>query len=211
MRKEQSKSDLSRGRILDAAARTFRREGYAATTLSKIAKTAEMQAGSLFYHFASKDQLLEEVLDIGMRRVHEAVEESQARLPRGTPHRQRIRAAIGAHLTTLLKHGDYTSANIRIFGQVPEDIRQRHLPMRHAYAGLWRRLLSRAQEAGALRAETDLALVRMLLFGALNWSVEWYKPGKQTIQTIADQLSLMIFDGVGLDEAAEHSATGLVK
>ncbi len=206
-----AKSDISRGRILDAAAQTFRRKGYAATTLNNIAKAAEMQAGSLFYHFDSKDQLLEEVLDIGMRRVHDAVEQSQACLPPGTPHRRRIRAAIEAHLTTLLKHGDYTSANIRIFGQVPEDIQQRHLRLRDAYAALWRRLLSRAQKAGALRAETDLALVRMLLFGALNWSVEWYKPGKKSIQAIADQVSLVLFDGIGLEENAKDDTFALVE
>jgi len=99
-------------RILDAAAQTFRRKGYAGTTLNEIAKVADMQAGSLFYHFASKDELLEEVLDIGMRRVHEAVEDSQARLADDVPHRERIRAAVEAHFATLLKHGDYTSANV---------------------------------------------------------------------------------------------------
>ncbi len=99
MTSEQSKSDISRARILDAAAKMFRQKGYAATTLIEIARAAGMQAGSLYYHFGSKDELLEEVLDIGMRRVHEAVEESQERLPADSSHRDRIRVAVEAHLT----------------------------------------------------------------------------------------------------------------
>lgn len=136
MATEQSKSDISRTRILDAAAKTFRQKGYAATTLNEIAKAADMQAGSLYYHFNSKDELLEEVLDIGINRVHEAVEESQENMPADAPPYERIRAAVDAHLTTLLKHGDYTSANISIFTQIPEEIRQRQIPKRDAFSAL---------------------------------------------------------------------------
>ena len=210
MTSEQSKSGISRMRILDAAAQTFRRKGYAGTTLNEIAKTADMQAGSLFYHFGSKDELLEEVLDIGMRRVHEAVEDSQEHLPPGAPHRERIRAAVEAHFATLLKHGDYTSANIRIFGQVPEDVQRRHLRLRDAYAALWRRILIKAQKAGALRGDVDLGLVRMLLMGALNWSVEWYQPGKKSIETMADHMCLMLFDGIGQKEQARRAEVELL-
>jgi len=203
MTSERTKSDISRAKILDAAALAFRQKGYAATTLNEIADAAQMKAGSLYYHFDSKEQLLEEVLDMGMRRVHEAVEESQDRLPAGASHEKRIKAAVEAHLTMLLKHGDYTSANIRIFDQVPEDVRRRHLRLRNAYAALWRGLLTRAQKAGALRNDVDLALVRMLLMGALNWSVEWYKPGKKSIRAMADHMCLMLFDGIGDKEAVK--------
>lgn len=201
MATEQSKSDISRTRILDAAAKTFRQKGYAATTLNEIAKAADMQAGSLYYHFNSKDELLEEVLDIGINRVHEAVEESQENMPADAPPYERIRAAVDAHLTTLLKHGDYTSANISIFAQIPEEIRQRQIPKRDAFSALWRRILSRAQKAGALRDDVDLSMVRMLLLGALNWSVEWYKPGKTSIHAMADHVCLMLLEGIGADEA----------
>jgi len=206
MTSELSKSSTTRLRILDAAAQTLRRSGYAATTLNEIAAAAGMQAGSLFYHFGSKDELVEEVLDIGMRRVHVAVEESQERLAPAMRHRDRIRAAVEAHLATLLKHGDYTSANIRIFAQVPEEIQRRHLRLRDAYAALWRRLLTKAQKAGALRSDVDLGLMRMLLLGALNWSVEWYQPGKKSIATIAEHICQMLFDGIGLPERALQSA-----
>ncbi|MBX3447078.1 MAG: TetR family transcriptional regulator [Parvibaculaceae bacterium] len=198
---ERSKSDLTRTRILDAAARTFRQKGYAATTLNEIARAADMQAGSLYYHFGSKDELLEEVLDIGANKVNDAVRESQERLPPDASHRDRIRAAVDAHLTMLLKHCDYTSANISIFAQIPEEIQRRHLPKRDALAAQWRRILTRAQKAGALRDDVDLSMVRMLLLGALNWSVEWYKPGKTSIPAMADHICLMLLDGIGTENA----------
>lgn len=194
---EPSKSTQSRMRILDAAARVFRHKGYAATTLNEIAEAAEMKAGSLYYHFESKEQILEEVLNIGMQSVHDAVVASQSTLSPGATYEARIRAAVEAHLTTLLRHGDYTSANIRIFGQIPQAVQRRHLRLRDAYGAYWRGLLVEAQRAGALRDDIDLGLLRMLLLGALNWSVEWYKPRKKSISAIADHVFTLLFHGMG--------------
>lgn len=208
MKQELSKSSATRLRILDATARTLRNKGYAGTTLNEIALAAGLQAGSLFYHFGSKDELVEEVLDVGMLRVHEAVQASQARLAAGAPHRVCIRAAVEAHFATLLERGDYTSANIRIFGQVPEEIQRRHLRLRRAYAAMWRRLLTDAQKAGALRHDIDLGLVRMLLLGALNWSVEWYKPGRESVRALSDHVCLMVFDGIALPARRMADADG---
>ena len=130
----------------------------------------------------------------------------QENMPADAPPYERIRAAVDAHLTTLLKHGDYTSANISIFTQIPEEIRQRQIPKRDAFSALWRRILSRAQKAGALRDDVDLSMVRMLLLGALNWSVEWYKPGKTSIHAMADHVCLMLLEGIGADDVMRGTA-----
>src|SRR5258705_10454366 len=56
------KSDRTRTSILDAAARLFARRGYTDTNLSEIAAEAGMKAGSLYYHFESKEDLVYEEL-----------------------------------------------------------------------------------------------------------------------------------------------------
>jgi AcrR family transcriptional regulator len=56
-------------RLLLAAAQLFRRQGFAATTTRDIAAAADMQSGSPFYHFKSKDALLYAVMEEGMRRA----------------------------------------------------------------------------------------------------------------------------------------------
>lgn len=49
-----SKGEVSRLKILDAAAPLFRQKGYTPSTLNEIGEAAEMRAGSLYYHFNSK-------------------------------------------------------------------------------------------------------------------------------------------------------------
>ena len=193
------KADATRLRILDAAALVFMEKGYVATRLTDIAATADMRAGSLYYHFGSKEQIFEEVLEIGMRRVFDAVRDSIEALGPKALYRERVAVAIDAHLTMLLLHGNYTSANIRNFGQIPPDLQQRHLRIREEYGEYWRQLLEHAQAAGEIRPEADLSLIRMLLLGAMNWATEWYDPDKRPVSDIAAEYHRLLFDGIGAD------------
>ncbi len=190
------KAEATRRRILDAAARVFMHKGYVATRLTDIAEEAEMRAGSLYYHFDSKEQIFEEVLQIGIALVFDAVREAVEALGPQASHRERIGAMIEAHLSMLLQHGDYTSANFRNFGQIQDALQLRHLPLRQAYGDYLRELLEAAQTAGEIRADADLSLLRMLLLGALNWSIEWYDPEKRPLGEIAGELERLVFDGV---------------
>jgi AcrR family transcriptional regulator len=73
--------EATRDQILTHAARLFRHHGYAATTLREIADAAGIKAGSIYYHFGSKDDILGEVLDAGIDAVMSAVRERIAALP----------------------------------------------------------------------------------------------------------------------------------
>ena len=120
---QTSKSEKSRDSILEAAAKLFRRRGYSATTLRQIAAMAEIKAGSIYYYFDSKEQILNEVLHLGLLSVFEAVKQA-LRDAGKVSHRSRIGLAIEAHLVALLEASDFTSANIRIYGQLPETLKK---------------------------------------------------------------------------------------
>ena len=112
------KSEVTRKRVPDAWADLFGEQGYTATTLRQIAKRAKIDAGSIYYYFASKDEILEEVMDIGIRAVFDAVWTSVEALSGSTSNREKIEATIDAHLNTLLKLNAYTSANNAILAQI---------------------------------------------------------------------------------------------
>jgi TetR/AcrR family transcriptional regulator, cholesterol catabolism regulator len=190
------KSDVTRGRILDAAAEVFRDKGYPGARLSDIADLADTQAGSLYYHFDSKEQLAEEVLAIGVDRVSAAVSSATTALPPDAAFADRLRAAVEAHVTGMLENDAYSAANVRIISQVPADVRERHLSHHRHYGAFWRDFLRTAQATGELRDDLDLVAMRMLVLGALNWSVEWYRPGRLSPQEIALQFTEIILRGI---------------
>jgi len=193
------KSEETRERLLDAAAKVFRDKGYAGARLADIAELADMHTPGVYYYFPSKEDLVEEVLRVGVARACGYVQERVAAVPAGGSALDRLRAAIEGHVLMVLEIGDYTSANIRIFGQVPDDVRARHLADQQAYGNVWRALLEDARAAGELRPDLDLSVIRMLILGALNWTAEWYRPGSsQTAAEVAREATAMICDGVGV-------------
>src|SRR4051794_35160339 len=93
----QRKSDRTRARILEAAVETFRVAGVAETRLADIAAAAELQTASLYYHFESKNALIEAVLASDLDAIYDLVQERVGALAPDA-HAERLRAAIDAHL-----------------------------------------------------------------------------------------------------------------
>ena len=186
----------TRERILLEAARLLRHHGYAATTLREIADAAGVKAGSIYYHFESKEEILVEVLDKGITIVADAVRTRIEALPANASWRDRIAAGIEGHLWGMLHYGDFTSANIRVYGQIPTSVKSRHKIVRRAYADYWDRLLASALTSGELRQDTGLAMIRLFVIGALNWTVEWYNPQRGSFQDFARQITAIVFDGI---------------
>ena len=123
---------VGREGVLNVAARLFREQGYGAVSLRKIAEAAGIKAGSIYYHFGSKDEIVAAVLDAGIQVVHESMRQAVSALPEGTGAEAILRTAIGAHLRALLDASDYSSANVRIFGQVPSEYRRAESWPRHS-------------------------------------------------------------------------------
>lgn len=185
--------------ILDTAARLFRHKGYAATSLRDIASACGMKAGSLYYHFESKDAIITEVLRIGVAHVFDAIRGAVDKLDEDATARQRIETAVRAHLLALLESEDYTSANIRIFGQVPAAVKAAHLPLRQRYEEYWTELLNQCARAGAFRPDRDLHFARLFLIGAMNSTLEWFDPARAPVESIAAELTEVFMNGLMRD------------
>ena len=66
-------SDDTRSLVRSTALRLFRERGYAATTMRAIAQEAGVSTGNAYYHFESKDHLVQELyLDVNREHVRRA-------------------------------------------------------------------------------------------------------------------------------------------
>ncbi|OCC23021.1 hypothetical protein MB02_14440 [Croceicoccus estronivorus] len=178
----------------------FQEKGYAQTRLSDIARKAETQAGSIYYHFASREAIVAEVLEVANARTVECVRERLDRLPPDASVRDRIEAAVQGHLGLVLSGDPFTRAHMRIFDQIPKNIRDHFLGVLDEYADVWRTLFEDARKAGQFRSDIDLSVARLLLLGMLNWAVEWYRPGRLSVEQIGHQVTALFLDGISAPE-----------
>lgn len=164
-----TRSDNRSHELLDAMARLFAERGYAATSTRDIALAAKMLPGSLYYHFASKEQMLLAVYEAGVRELETAV---RCAVEREKLPWTRLEAACRAHLETVLRNSDYAQVLIRVLPQDVQSVAQRLGELRSGYEEVWRDLVA----ALPLPAGNDRGAFRLLLLGALNWARFWFDP-----------------------------------
>jgi AcrR family transcriptional regulator len=190
------KAQITRRLILEAAAALFREKGYAEVSLREIAQAAGMKTGSLYYHFESKESLVEEILTLGTQGAFEASRDAVAALGADADPVDRLEAAFTAHARFLLEKEDFASANLKILQQVPPQIRERHVRQDREYGRFVSEIIDDIAATHGLAPGIDPSILRMLCFGAMNWSISWYDPKGASPSQIADQLMTMVRRGV---------------
>lgn len=183
--KADTKGNKTRQLIVDTAAKSFSKKGYLAIPLKEIATSVGMKTGSLYYHFSSKEELMEEVLATGMILIKQKVDEEMATLNEGASFQEVFKTAVRGHLKAILQHPDYTSTSLRNYIQIPPSVRDALHAKRVSYEQFWQDIITLGEKQGVLRKGLDTRLLKLSIFGCMNWASIWYKEGEKTIEEIA--------------------------
>lgn len=192
----ESKSARTRTRILDAAAHVLSKKGYAGMRLSDVAEYAELQAPAIYYYFPSREDLIEEVMWAGIADMRDHLINVLASASSELTPMDKIMLGIEAHLRHELEISDYTTASIRNAGQLPENIRKRQVAEEARYGEVWRKLFKEAAAAGQISEDFDLYIAQMLVFGALNWTAEWWNPRRGSVETVVQMAQRFVKAGL---------------
>jgi len=182
-------SDSRLPQILDAAAHLFCTQGYQGTTIRDIARAVGILPGSLYCHFATKEDLLAAVYTRGVDQICQSV---QSAVDRCTNPWERLEAACVAHLEAILRDDDYARVVVRVRPADVSEAGTRLVHDRDRYETLWAGL------AGALPLprRTDRKALRLMLLGALNWAPNWYRlDGPASPRSIARQFTALLRQG----------------
>lgn len=183
-------------RILDEAAHLFLTTGYAETTMRKIAAAAGMKAGSIYHHFASKEEMLEAILVRGIDVMVQSFHQAREATADADAH-TRLSAHIRAHLGSLFEHGPYTATHVTTFPYAPAEIRNRIVPVRDGYEALWTDMLRAMAAVRAIDVGVGVGMTRLILFGAMNSTIEWFNPeGDRSIDALAEAIAHQFWTGV---------------
>ncbi len=190
--------------LLQGAARLFRNQGFDATTTRDIAAAVGMHSGSPFYHFNSKNALLYAVMEEGMRsalaRQRKALDgmtgpTDLTALSVETPTAllDKMRHLVRAHFDVLLGPGnDFIPVMLYEARALNPAQRSALAQLQSDYEAAWVPLLAALHDTGQLRAPVGLA--RLLILGALNWSVQWFDPNKKaSVDDLTDAAMCLFF------------------
>ncbi len=190
---EPARPSPMRGEILDAAAEIIVRKGYDACTMRAVAALVDMKAGSLYYHFKSKDEIVEEILNQGIETLYARVAETIRNLPQEAPFADRLSAAVGVHISSLVgKDQKY----MHVYEHLPPIIKRRSRKMRETYAQLWHDLLAGGVASREVDAGIDLRLLVPYFLGGLNRVPEWMRASGASSDQVAALAVATLLDGI---------------
>lgn len=198
------KGAQTRARLLDAAKHVFEGAGFLEARISDIAEQAGLSHGSFYHYFDSKEQIFREVAETQEALLTlPAADDDEADLAT-LGERERI---FRANRLYLQRYRD----NAKIMGVI-EEVSRYDTPVNEArmrrqkhFADRAERAVRRLQEAGLADAEVNpevaaLALGSMVARTAELWLVEHW--GDYDLDTVAEQLTLLWANGIGLHETA---------
>ncbi|MET8741094.1 TetR/AcrR family transcriptional regulator [Streptomyces sp. NPDC004728] len=187
-----------RRELLATAAEVFAAQGYNATTVRKVADAAGMLAGSLYYHFDSKESMLDEILSTFLGELWEGYDTVLAA-------RLAPRQTIEALVTESFREIDRHRAAVAIYQK-----EARHLATQPRFQYLadsqqkfekaWLGTLERGVADHSFRADLDIRLTYRFVRDTVWVAASWYRPGGlHSPEEIARQYLSMVLDGIALD------------
>ncbi|MBB5018560.1 AcrR family transcriptional regulator [Chitinivorax tropicus] len=181
-----------RDELIDAASHLFRSQGYERTTVRDLAQAVGMQSGSLFYHFKNKAEILEAVMAKGVADITAVAEFA---LEGVTEPKEKLRRLVTGHLTALLGSSQHAlEVLLYEWHSLSTEARDRIVQLRDRYETLWQQVLDEAATAGLVHPDTTF--LRKMIFGSLNWTVQWYRPdGSMSIEEMGDRMLNLILRG----------------
>jgi len=164
----QSQKEATRQRVLAAARELFDTHGYQGATVRDIARHAGVAVGSVFTTFASKGEILSEVMQSRLDRLY-------AELDRVMPH---MRGSTADRLRTMFAiHFNFESAHVRLFlSHIAAAYDWTQPPAARPYGRTPRlqeiilECLAAGVEQGDVRADADPQETVDLLMAAYAWT-----------------------------------------
>jgi AcrR family transcriptional regulator len=200
-----------RGDILKAAAAIFREKGVGRATLDDIARRVHLDRASLYYYFSSKEQILQDLLDVVVQRNVDRAEEIAAS---DLDARGKLEAAIRSLMRSYADDYPYLYifvdeylSGLRTHESTPWMDQVRHMAQR--YDAAIHKIVTEGMDGGVFRDTADPTIVARGIVGMLNSTSTWFKPQNPgDADRVAEAFSVLIFDGLARQRAGNASKDG---
>ncbi|MGW4480299.1 TetR/AcrR family transcriptional regulator [Rhodococcus triatomae] len=180
-----AKGTVGRQVILDSAVRNMTERGYHGTSMRDIARDADITVASIYHHFASKQEILQ---DIMARALHDAIAMTRGALVRssGTPAGQLqsvVRAWILFH-TTRQSDALVGASEIR---SLDPDGRRLVVALRDEQESIFRDVIDRGVEEGAFATPLPRDAARAIINMGQSVCTWWRSDGPLTPEDLAQR------------------------
>jgi AcrR family transcriptional regulator len=182
--------------ILQAGREVFSEKGYERATTAEIAQRVGVSEATVFSYFRGKRELCGRVIADWYDEIIDAIETG---LPRDGNVRQQFSFIVRTHLRLMLEHGTGMCSLVLSEGRTKHhELSDELMALQRRYTAPLMRVLAHGQQAGQIRADVPLRLLRSMVFGPME-HVLWEAAlahRSTDIDATADRLIDMLWAGL---------------
>ncbi|OEV08778.1 TetR family transcriptional regulator [Streptomyces nanshensis] len=190
----------TREKLFQAAVTLIADQGFSATTVDEIAEQAGVAKGTVYYNFASKSELFEELLRHGVELLTADLRAAaDATAEAGGGHVDALDAMVRAGLVFIDRYPAFTRLYVAELWRTNRAWNSTLLVVRKEAVAVVEQELRAGMDEGELSGDIDVsltaaALVGMVLVAALDWKA--FQP-ERSLDDVHGALSLLLQGRVG--------------
>jgi TetR/AcrR family transcriptional regulator, cholesterol catabolism regulator len=186
-----------RNELIRVAANLFRERGYGSTSLNDIAGVAGLDRATVYYYVGSKEELFREAVQ-GL--LDDNVVQAEGLVRAKLSPQEKLEKII--ELLVLGYDRNYPYAYVYI-QQDMQNVADARTPwakemalQTHRFEKAVMSVIQEGVKSGAFRGDVPVDLMANAVFGVVNWTHRWYKPGgKHTPQAVAESFCKLVMNG----------------
>ena len=179
--------------IVNVAAKLFKQKGFVATSMRDLAAELGIEAASIYYHFKSKEELLEKIcFDMADKFITNAREVNDIYFNA----EEKLRMAIKLHVQTITENQNQSSVFLSEWRNLSEPKLSLFRQLRQQYENQFTIILADGEKEDIFD-DVDKKFAVLSILSTINFINEWYKPdGRMNASEIAEKLSNFIMGGL---------------
>jgi TetR/AcrR family transcriptional regulator, cholesterol catabolism regulator len=197
-------NDSQRQRIRAVATRQFSEKSYHGTSMRDLGEAMGIQAGSLYAHISSKEELLFEIIDSYID-LHQR--EMQRTMRSDESPVEKLKQVIHCQVTVIGENLEASKVYFHEWRNLDAKWQAMIVAKRDEFEEGIRGLITECIDVGEF-PPLDVPMAARAMLGMSNWTYEWYSPdGPLSPAEVAEEFASYIIDGFrgGLDESRGSS------
>ncbi|WP_030542999.1 TetR/AcrR family transcriptional regulator [Streptomyces albus] len=205
MESTSTRRRATRTKLYEAAVTLIAEQGFSATTVEEIAERAGVAKGTVYYNFASKSELFEELLRHGVGMLTASLQRAADETARrGGSRVDALDAMVRAGLAFIDRYPAFTQLYVAELWRTNRAWQDTLLVLRQQAVAVVETVIREAVERGEVSREVDVqltaaALVGMVLVAALDWKAFQQE---RTLDDVHAALSRLLQGRVGGERCA---------
>ena len=185
--------ETKRRQIFDGACEVIGREGYAATTMRKVAKAAGLPLSSMYQYIDTKEDLLYMITSTCMQEIFDymAVE----LLADGSAE-DKMQHAVEAYLKYVSKNRRYINLVYRETRALSRPNREKIFDIERRFTEMWEQVIIEGNKNGEFDAHKSRLAANLIYFVCNLWSLRYWAVQDYTEDEVREYLQRFILGGL---------------